>query len=231
MKIKITAFTLVEVLIAVVIIAILSSLGVAVWDGSVDNARQKICAQNQTILMESLKMFVYDKDAVPTTLSDLEPAYIELALAKIEKKDYLFKPIRTICLAFIRINDGKEAWAIPLSDYVKIDSNVTRCPANNYGATSYGINNSITNTATFKQALNNNVPIICDCDNTSFSSISDAAYRHGGMFSSKRIAIYTDGGKPKEASINISQLLTETNNPPNLSWWQHVWAFIRGLFN
>jgi prepilin-type N-terminal cleavage/methylation domain-containing protein len=199
MKIKITAFTLVEVLIAVVIIAILSSLGVAVWDSSVDNARQKICAQNQTILLESLKMFVYDKDAVPTTLSGLGPEYIELAMAKIEKENPLFKPVRNICLAFLRVNDGKEALAGPLSDYVKLDPSVTRCPANTQGGTSYGMNSAITNAQTLKNAISAGSPIISDCDNDRFSSFpSQAAYRHGKMFGSK-VAVCMMGNTPSYA--------------------------------
>jgi len=199
MKIKITAFTLVEVLIAVAIIAILSSLGVGVWDSSVDNARQKICAQNQIILLESLKMFAYDKDAVPTTLSGLDPEYIELAMANIEKENPLFKPLRSTYLALLRINDGKQAWAIPLSDYIKLDSNVTCCPANTQGGISYGMNSAITNAQTLKSAISAGSPIICDCNNSRFSSLSsEAAYRHGKMFGSK-VAVCMMGNTPSYA--------------------------------
>jgi prepilin-type N-terminal cleavage/methylation domain-containing protein len=200
---KIKAFTLVEILVTVLVVAILSSMGLVLWDNSVDTARQRICAQNQYILQESLKMYIYDRDTVPVSLSAIAPEYTDLALAKLNRENPLLKPIRAINLALIRINDGKKAWAEgKLSDYIRGDSNILRCPAKQGSGLSYGYNETL-NTGDaltkFRELENNGLPIICDSDNATFSAsggnITGAAFRHGRNFIAQREIALSSGGR------------------------------------
>jgi len=187
---KLKAFTLVEILVSVLILAILSSVGIVLWDGAVDNARQRICAQNQYILDESLKIYIYDKEAVPISLSSLVPEYSAFAIAKISKENFLFKPARNISLALININDGRQAWASSVfSDYIMGNKSILRCPANKGGGLSYGYNIQLKDLEggaaidKYKELQSNSMPIICDCDNSTFDApdgnINGAAFRHG----------------------------------------------------
>jgi prepilin-type N-terminal cleavage/methylation domain-containing protein len=182
---KLKAFTLVEILITVLVLAILSSTGIALWSGAVDNARQRICAQNQYILDESLKMYIYDKDAVPVSLSSLVPGYSAIAIAKISKEKLLFKPIRNICLALINIDDGRQAWA-SFSDYTMGNRSILRCPAKKGEGLSYGYNaalNTLDPVSVYRLLKANDMPIICDSNNPTFSmddegNIAGADFRH-----------------------------------------------------
>ena len=182
---KLKAFTLVEILITVLVLAVLSSTGIALWSGAVDNARQRICAQNQYILDESLKMYIYDKDTVPVSLSSLVPEYSTIAIARISKEKLLFKPTRNVCLAIINIDNGKQAWA-SFSDYIMGNRSILRCPAKTGDGLSYGYNAELQSAADkvtkYKQLKDSGSPIICDSDSSTFSMVGDnivgAAFRH-----------------------------------------------------
>jgi prepilin-type N-terminal cleavage/methylation domain-containing protein len=208
---RLKAFTLVEILVTVLIIAILSSFGVVLWDNSVDSARQRICAQNQYILLESLKMYIYDKDTVPVSLSSIVPEYSEFAIAKISRENPMFKPTRSISLALININDGRQAWALSrLSDYIKGNSGILRCPAKEGDGLSYAYNAVLTTgdaLTKFRELESQNLPIICDSNNATFQApngnISGAAFRHGRrLIAAREIALSAGGGGIRQITPN-----------------------------
>jgi len=134
----------------------------------------------------------------------LAPEYSGFAIAKISKENSLFKPIRSICLALVNINDGRQAWAsVKFSDYIGGNISIMHCPAKKGDGISYAYNAELTtgNALTKLRALENqNLPIICDSDQDTFQApggnISGAAFRHGRKLIATNdiaIAIGTNG--------------------------------------
>lgn len=189
------AFTLIEVLITVLILSILSSVSLVVWNSMVDKTRQEICQQNELILLEALKFYVYDNEAVPTSLSKLVPEYTDFAIASLKKDRPYVLAMRKICLALLSLDEGRKAWAKPsFKDYLGMSKDVLHCPAKKGEGISYGFNaslllNSIGGTSAskvkiYEYMVENDAPIICDCDASTFyvmgGKITGAAFRHGG---------------------------------------------------
>ena len=208
---KLKAFTLVETLITVLVVAVLSSVGIFIWDGTVDDARQRICGQNQYLIEESLKMYIYEKDAVPVSLSSIVPEFTDIVIAKIGKENIFFKPTRNIYLALIAIDDGPQAWAA-FSDYTMGNKSILRCPAKKGGGISYAYNIGLDTgnpKASYRGFKNNGIPIVCDSDSPIFSTdgsnIVGAAFRHTRMFREPAaIACTADG-------IDIKITSSDTN--------------------
>ena len=208
---RLKAFTLVEILITVLVVAVLSSVGIFIWDGTVDDARQRVCAQNQYLIEESLKMYIYEKDAVPVSLSSIVPEYSDIVIARLSKENIFFKPARNMRLALIAIDDGSQAWAA-FSDYTMGNKSILRCPAKKGGGISYAYNVALDSgnpKASYKGLKNNGLPIVCDSNNPTFSmagkNIDGAAFRHTRMFAEPVAIAYTADG------IDIKITSSDTN--------------------
>lgn len=65
------AFTIVEILVVVVIIALLAGLIVPKFGGRVGQAKQSIAKQNVTSIEQAIEIFYYDYDRWPHDLDEL----------------------------------------------------------------------------------------------------------------------------------------------------------------
>lgn len=80
------SFTLIEILIALIILSILASLSVAVYQKTVDANNERICAQNLKVLQAAIDIYTVENDALPAALSLLTPRQIYLAYSRVAGK-------------------------------------------------------------------------------------------------------------------------------------------------
>ena len=210
-------FTLIEIIIAVVVLSILSAIGAISWDAMVDKTRQDICEQNQTILVGAIKFYIYDKQAAPTSLSSIYPKYTDFALAKIKKDHPVVYAKRAISLAILRASEPKSAWAVgEISPYLGMRTSVLHCPEDSNGGISYGLHDVFdTNVISgipakdiYDYCANTNQIIIGDCNNDFFSDPSEFTGRHGNtILGNNNIAVFCS------ASGNSEKLMAGGNVP------------------
>jgi len=219
-KMRLKGFTLIEILISVLVIAILSSVSIVTWDKMVDRVRQDICGQNQSLQAESLKLYIYDKRAVPASLSQLEPCYVDMAIAKLKKERPFIYAKRKISLAMLNIDIAKDAWAVDYRDYIGNNSSILKCPADTRAVTySYGYNSQLLNgnpIDAYNNIVSGDEPIICDCNGNTFDgaggNLSGAAFRHGS-----RGVRNSTGGVAIAAGANGQAVAVYKNNA---SFWE-----------
>ena len=138
-----TGFTLVEILVAIIILTVLASLSIATYQKTVTTYRDTICLQNLQVLQTAIDIYTLEKDTLPTTLSQLEPRHIYLAYEKVvgKQKENSF-------LVFLRNRFGiKPVWAQSLGKYYGNNPRVLKCPSDTPSSSlSYVINPDETQT-------------------------------------------------------------------------------------
>jgi general secretion pathway protein G len=68
---KLTGFTLIELLVVMSIIALLASLAVPRYFGSVDKSKNVMLKENLALMRDALDKYYGDNDKYPNTLDDL----------------------------------------------------------------------------------------------------------------------------------------------------------------
>ena len=136
------AFSLVEILVAVIILAVLSSLSIVAYQKTLQANEERICQQNLKVLQAAVEVYTMENDAVPATLAMLTPGQIRLAYLKV-----VGQPQENKLLAFLKNTLGiKTALAqtpTELGKYYNYDAKVLKCPADKSTfAISYTINTS-----------------------------------------------------------------------------------------
>jgi type II secretory pathway pseudopilin PulG len=192
-KMKNKSFTIIEILIAVLVISVLSGIGIVTWDIMVDKTETAVCEQNQMIVMKCIEFYIKDNEAVPASLSMIPQKYTDMAFASLKKERPISYGMRRICLAMIDFGKPKDAWALPsFSKYVGMNKGVLICPAKpDKSGISYAFNDALlpanhpgkTTLKAYKDLVTAGYPITCDSNNSTFSApggvIDDAALRHG----------------------------------------------------
>jgi len=229
------AFTLIEVLVTVLIISILSSASLVVWSSMMEKTREEICQQNELILMEALKFYIYDNEAVPTSLSKLVPEYTDFAIASLKKSRPLALAMRKIYLALLDIDEGSMAWAVPgFKNYLGMNATVLRCPSKKGAGISYGyadvlekttlFGTPITKVGIYKIMVANSLPIIADCSNPTFSingnTVNGVDYRHDHTILNRtlRSSNRNSWAKAMVVTANKRALSTKKGQGHNWDW-------------
>lgn len=153
--IGVTGFTLVEVLVALIIIAVLAALSITTFQKTVQTHNEKLCQENLKALQGAIEIYTLENNALPVTLSQLTHEQINLAYSKVagEAKENNF-------LVFFKNLLGiKPALAVPTlpARYYGSNIKVLKCPGDTTSAAiSYEVNPAITdlgNSDTENQAL------------------------------------------------------------------------------
>lgn len=136
------AFTVIELMVAVVIVAILVSLASVGYARYKDRAAMLVDETNQKILLAAVKLYAYDTNALPGSLSQLHDHHLEKAYAQVTegKRPYTF-------LAFLEeqlgLLDIAEAAPLPSRYLGDNPQKVLTCPMDrtppSEGGVSYGI--------------------------------------------------------------------------------------------
>lgn len=150
------AFTLVEVLVAVIIIAVLAALSITTFQKTVQTHNDKLCQENLKVLQGAIEIYTLENNALPVILSQLTDEQINLAYSKVigTRKD------NKLLAIFKNVLGTKSALAIPPplpEKYFGYNRKVLICPLDRSGdAVSYEVNPAITdlgNSDTEGQAL------------------------------------------------------------------------------
>ena len=118
-------FTMMELMIAAVVLLILSSVALAGYQGYRDRAAMLVDETNQKVLAAAVKLYAYDNNALPASLSQLQPQHLERAFAMVTegKRPYTL-------FAYLKEWAGMgvaEAAALP-SRYYDNNPKVLACP-------------------------------------------------------------------------------------------------------
>ena len=139
-------FTLVEILIVLLIVAILATFAIPAYYNVMNNAKARGCMANLRALMAALDIYAIENDRLPGTLGEIPQEYIERAWTKILNEPGAWK----IKLAYFLIDLDKKglAHAGPFRKYYVKDPKQFICPADDRnpipGYGSYGINSTLT---------------------------------------------------------------------------------------
>jgi type II secretory pathway pseudopilin PulG len=118
-------FSMMELIIAATVVVILASVAVAGYQGYRDRAAMLVDETNQKVLAAAVKLFAYDNNALPASLSELRPLDMERAYAAVTegKRPYTL-------LAFLQESIGAGvAEAVPLpARYYSNNRKVLICP-------------------------------------------------------------------------------------------------------
>jgi prepilin-type N-terminal cleavage/methylation domain-containing protein len=102
------SFTLIEILVALIVLSILASLSVATYQKTVDANNERICAENLKVLQAAIDIYTVENDILPAALSQLNPRYIYLASSRVigERKESF------LSVAFRKIFSTEQALAV-----------------------------------------------------------------------------------------------------------------------
>jgi prepilin-type N-terminal cleavage/methylation domain-containing protein len=158
------AFTLIEIMIALIIVGILATLGLPFFQNVLESSKEKVCDTNLEAIKKAVDIYVMEHDSVPGSISELKESDIEKAYASVFRgKDGWKKR-----LAYL-IVEGPQ-WGLAYAQGYGLPH--LRCPSNPNTATSaisYGLNLGIANMASAQyKALNNNTVVVADSDATLF---------------------------------------------------------------
>lgn len=204
------AFTLIQLIIALVIIGVLATLGLPAYQKAIEDSKSKVCQTNLEALSKALDIYAMDNDTMPGSLSELPPEYIQKAYAQVLQKKGAWK----IRLAYFILDWEKKGLAYAQAPGLmtlisKGDVRLITCPADPtppaQGGISYGLNSALINmTSQAYRALPANTVLIGDCENNGFNNISQLSENHKLHGENYAIAIQGDeevweikGGEPK----------------------------------
>jgi len=77
------SFTLVEIMVAVIIVGILAVVGVPMYRNIVEQGRTQMCLMNLQALKAAFEVYVAEHNVVPGTLSELSTEEVEKAYARL----------------------------------------------------------------------------------------------------------------------------------------------------
>ena len=201
-------FTILELLVGFVVLAILASLAVAGYQGYRDRAAMLVDETNQKVLVAAVKLYAYDNNALPGSLSRLRPQDLERAYAQVTegKRPYTVFAYLQECVGL----SVAEAEMLP-PKYYNQDTQVLTCPSDPTppatGGKSYEM---VAGTA------NQPLSWLLDPANESQDLIEESdgagpAYRHGGNSICVVTKVRGDNSRKK-----LSRGSTETPAPrPN----------------
>lgn len=73
------SFTLIEILVVLIIVSILASVSVALYQKTVESNNERICAENLKVLQSAIDIYTIENDALPAGIAQLTPRHIYLA--------------------------------------------------------------------------------------------------------------------------------------------------------
>ncbi|MBE9581283.1 MAG: hypothetical protein IMF18_06660, partial [Proteobacteria bacterium] len=170
-------FTLVQLLVAVVLTLIVSSIAILSYQKILAMGREEVCATNQRALTNAVEAYVSTNYVIPAVLGDLKLEHLEKGYAQVMEKAGWFTRFSHF---LVRTSMSNEAYAQFLTyDNLKsygVQKDFFRCPSDSNGGVSYGINANIAGKRWYD--IGNNVIIVGDCENGVFSGQGQLAKRH-----------------------------------------------------
>jgi competence protein ComGC len=183
--------------IVVVVLGILATIGMPMYNNTIEKAKAKACEINLKALLGAIETRTIEQNSFPASLSKLTNAELERAWVKVLKDEGRLKVKITFFLADFDeygLAYAQENW---LHRYIG-DASVLKCPANHQGGVSYGLNGNLVGmTHRAYKALSPDTLVVADSNKTVFSGEEDLTKRHKvyKFFSSKAYAQAMDRGE------------------------------------
>ena len=179
---RLGGFTMMELMTGTVIVGVLASMAMGGYQGYRDQSAILVDQTNQKILQAAVKLYAYDNNALPASLSDLRHGEIERAVAHLKegKRPFTF-------LAYLK---GQLSGGVALAEvlpprYYNNDPRVLVCPLDERGdkiaRRSYKISD-----AAFENGRPRSLFWFLDPANALTSLIEEAAGQEGSSYRHKR---------------------------------------------
>ncbi|MBU1367779.1 MAG: hypothetical protein KKE55_02425 [Candidatus Omnitrophica bacterium] len=169
-------FTLIEIVIVVIILAILVSAAIPIYHNAVESAKERVCVVNQQALLGAVEIYALENDELPADISKLRKEHIEKAWAKVSKQGGW-----KLKLAYFLVDlDAKGLACAWVKNYLG-DVKHLSCPKAPPGGNSYGLNANVANMSQEDYAnIDSKTIIIADTDGTTFdpAATTPYSYRH-----------------------------------------------------
>ena len=111
------AFTLMEIIVVIIIIAVLATLTVPIYFNLIEKANNTACSSNQRVLLGALQMYAVDNAVLPATLSQLRDKDLERAWVKEMSEPGNWK--KRLAYAISDFNFKPLAYAQPAGGWLK----------------------------------------------------------------------------------------------------------------
>jgi prepilin-type N-terminal cleavage/methylation domain-containing protein len=202
-------FTIMELLIAVVVMAALVSISTAGFSQYRDRTAILVDQSNQAVIQAAVKLYAYDNNALPGPLSDLTRDHFDRAYALISdgKRPYtLFAHLQNM----VGLTGTAEAVPMPNRYLGENPQKILTCPSDSTppakGGVSYGINPRLANQPLSVLLANPNRDLIGETDDIITDSNVDTlrnhlVFRHRGG----RVAVTTSSvGKLRTRNSTVT---------------------------
>ena len=200
------AFTLVEIMIALIIVSVVVSLSIVTFQKTIEANNDNICRQNLKVLQGAIEIYTIENNVLPVTLSRLTPEQIHLAYEKV-----IAKPKENRLAGYFNNLIGIKPLFADLGKYYGNDPKVLRCRADKttvIGESSYTLSPVFEE----KDDLENYSDIVLLSDTSLFHKkdiFSGETYRIGISPDGKYGTINQDG----DTEGNISFINTNDPSP------------------
>lgn len=173
-------FTLIEIVIVVIILAVLVSAAIPIYHNAVESAKERVCVVNQQALLGAVEIYALENDELPADISKLRKEHIEKAWAKVSKQGGW-----KLKLAYFIVDLDKQGLAYAWVENYLGDLKHLRCPKAPPGANSYGLNQAIITVPPMSHEAYENylksyptTIIIADAGGTTFDDTDLTTYSH-----------------------------------------------------
>lgn len=130
-----------ELMIAVIVLGVLASVALVGYQGYRDRAAMLVDETNQKVLQAAVKLYAYDHNALPASLSNLRPRDFRRAYALVVegRKPYTLWAYfqENVGVTTAEAHVGAPGRLHP--EYYQNNANITRCPSDTNGGVSYQI--------------------------------------------------------------------------------------------
>jgi prepilin-type N-terminal cleavage/methylation domain-containing protein len=177
-------FSLAEITIALVILAVLVTLGLPLVGNVYQDSQARVCETNQLTIKTALDVYAMEHDTIPGSISQIPAPYLSRAYAMVMSRPDAWQRR----LAYF-IMDSKErglAYAadeLSLKALAKGNLKLITCPEDktppSQGGHSYGLNSNLKNLSSRDyQNLPEGFILVADCENKEFSKQEELSTRH-----------------------------------------------------
>jgi len=170
--------TLIEIMIALIIVGVITTLAIPGYNNLLANAETNVCEANLEVLDAAVtEAYLLENDKLPGALGQLKDEHLKKGWAKVLKENGGWK----LKLAYFIVDFKQRGLAYAQGAWVARYVGSTKyliCPADSTpypGGHSYGINTAVAGiSAAAYKALPDNTIIICDSDTATFTAGSEA---------------------------------------------------------